>query len=56
VPILVTLLFAGLLVAVASVSYYWIEIPGQALFARLARWRWRRTSTAPDGGRSRRPA
>jgi peptidoglycan/LPS O-acetylase OafA/YrhL len=56
VPILATLLFVGLLVAVASASYYWIEIPGQALFARLARWRWRRTSPAPDGGRSRRPA
>lgn len=38
VPILVTLLFLGLLVAVASVSYYLIEKPGQQLFARLARW------------------
>jgi peptidoglycan/LPS O-acetylase OafA/YrhL len=35
-PILATLLFVGLLVAVASVSYYLIERPGQELFARLA--------------------
>lgn len=48
VPILVTLLCVGLLVAVASVSYYLIEKPGQELFARLARWRWRRSgSPAP---------
>jgi peptidoglycan/LPS O-acetylase OafA/YrhL len=35
-PILVTILFVGLLVAVASVSYYLIEKPGQKLFARFA--------------------
>jgi peptidoglycan/LPS O-acetylase OafA/YrhL len=38
-PILVTMLFLGLLIAVASVSYWLIEKPGQELFARLARWR-----------------
>ncbi|MGA2055053.1 MAG: acyltransferase [Bradyrhizobium sp.] len=37
-PILVTLLFVGLLVAVACVSYYLVEQPGQRLFGRLARW------------------
>jgi peptidoglycan/LPS O-acetylase OafA/YrhL len=37
-PILVTLLFVIFLVAVASVSYYWIERPGQKLFARLGQW------------------
>jgi peptidoglycan/LPS O-acetylase OafA/YrhL len=37
-PILVTMLFVGLLVAVAGVSYYLIEKPGQKLFARLADW------------------
>jgi peptidoglycan/LPS O-acetylase OafA/YrhL len=37
-PILVTSLFAGLLVAVASASYYLIEQPGQRLFGRFARW------------------
>ena len=36
-PIVATLLFVGLLVAVASVSYYLVERPGQELFARLAR-------------------
>ncbi len=56
-PILATLLFGGLLVAVASVSYYLIERPGQELFARLARRRWRRpASPAQDGGRAPRPA
>jgi peptidoglycan/LPS O-acetylase OafA/YrhL len=40
-PIVVTLLFLALLVAVASVSYYLIELPGQKLFARLAQSRWR---------------
>jgi peptidoglycan/LPS O-acetylase OafA/YrhL len=57
VPILVTLLFVGVLVAVASVSYYLIEKPGQQLFARLAGW-WRRRSggLAQDGARSRQPA
>jgi len=38
VPIVVTMLFVGLLIAVASVSYYLIEKPGQELFARLERW------------------
>ena len=53
VPILVTLLYAGLLVAVASVSYHLIEKPGQQLFARLEhRWRWYgSTSPAQDDGR-----
>jgi peptidoglycan/LPS O-acetylase OafA/YrhL len=37
-PLVVTLLLVGVLVAVASVSYYWIELPGQKLFARLGRW------------------
>jgi peptidoglycan/LPS O-acetylase OafA/YrhL len=41
-PILVTMLFVGFLVAVASVSYYLIEKPGQELFAGLARWLHRR--------------
>jgi peptidoglycan/LPS O-acetylase OafA/YrhL len=35
-PIAVTMLFVALLVAVAGVSYYLIEKPGQKLFARLA--------------------
>jgi peptidoglycan/LPS O-acetylase OafA/YrhL len=43
VPILVTLLFLVVLVAVASVSYYLIERPGQKLVARLAQSRWRRS-------------
>jgi peptidoglycan/LPS O-acetylase OafA/YrhL len=38
VPIVVTMLFVGLLVAVASVSYHFIEKPGQEWFARAARW------------------
>jgi len=54
-PILVTLLFVGLLVAVASVSYYLIEKPGQQLFARLAGRRRRSGSLSQDGGRSRSP-
>jgi hypothetical protein len=37
-PLVATLLFVGLLIAVASVSYYLIEKPGQDLFARLAIW------------------
>jgi peptidoglycan/LPS O-acetylase OafA/YrhL len=49
-PIVVTVLFVGLLVAVASVSYYLIEKPGQELFARLARWPGGRF--AQDGERS----
>jgi peptidoglycan/LPS O-acetylase OafA/YrhL len=53
-PILATLLFVGVLVAVASVSYYVIERPGQEMFARLARWRWF-GSPAQDDGRSPRP-
>jgi peptidoglycan/LPS O-acetylase OafA/YrhL len=43
-PILVTMLFVGFLVAVASVSYYLIEKPGQELFAGLARWLHRRVA------------
>jgi peptidoglycan/LPS O-acetylase OafA/YrhL len=42
-PILVTLLFLAVLVAVASASYYLIERPGQKLFARLAQSRWPNT-------------
>ena len=45
-PILVTLLFLVFLVAVASLSYYLIERPGQKLFARLAQSRWRSPSAA----------
>lgn len=41
-PILVTILFLVLLVAVASVSYYLIERPGQKLFARFGQSRARR--------------
>ncbi len=55
VPILATALYLGLLVAIASVSYYLIEKPGQELFARLARWRWSGLP-AQGGGRSPRPA
>ena len=56
-PILVTLLYVGLLVAVASVSYFWIEKPGQQLFARLEHWRWHDAiSPAQDDGRSRKVA
>ncbi|SHL17242.1 hypothetical protein SAMN05444159_5202 [Bradyrhizobium lablabi] len=57
VPILVTMLYIGLLIAVASASYYLIEKPGQELFVRLARWRWRRSgSPVQDGVLSRRRA
>lgn len=49
-PLLVTMLFPGLLIVVASISYFLIEKPGQELFARLAGWRWR--SPAQDGVRS----
>ena len=45
-PILATLLFLVVLVAVASVSYYLIERPGQKLFARLAKLRWRNSPVA----------
>jgi peptidoglycan/LPS O-acetylase OafA/YrhL len=45
VPLLVTMLYLGLLIAVASISYYLIEKPGQELFTRLARWRWRRSGS-----------
>ncbi len=38
VPIVVTLLFAGLVVAVASASYHFIEKPGQKWFARATAW------------------
>jgi peptidoglycan/LPS O-acetylase OafA/YrhL len=48
-PIVVTMLFIGVLVAVASVSYYLIEKPGQKLFARLAGRLGNRS--ARDGGR-----
>lgn len=37
VPILATLVFVALVIAVATASYYLIEMPGQRLFARLAR-------------------
>ena len=51
-PILVTMLYVVLVIAVASLSYYLIEMPGQELFARLARWPWRRPgSLAQDGDR-----
>jgi len=36
VPIVATLFFVALVIAVASASYYLIEQPGQRLFARLA--------------------
>ena len=45
-PILVTILFLAFLVAVASVSYFLIERPGQKLFARFAQPR-RRRPAAP---------
>lgn len=50
-PIVATVLFLVFLVAVASVSYYLIERPGQKLFARLAQWRWRQSpaSARPVG-------
>jgi len=48
-PIMATLLFLVVLVAVASVSYYLIERPGQELFARLSQSRWRRSPTAVRG-------
>jgi peptidoglycan/LPS O-acetylase OafA/YrhL len=54
-PILVTLLFVGFLIAVASVSYYLIEKPGQQLFARLAGRQRRSGSLSQDGGRARSP-
>jgi peptidoglycan/LPS O-acetylase OafA/YrhL len=50
-PIVVTMLFLGLLVAVASVSYYLIEKPGQNVFAGLARWPGR-SRFAQDADRS----
>jgi hypothetical protein len=53
-PILVTILFVGFLIAVASVSYYLIEKPGQELFAGLARWL--RGRFARDSDRSLRSA
>jgi peptidoglycan/LPS O-acetylase OafA/YrhL len=39
-PILATLLFVVVLVAIASVSYLVIERPGQKLVGRLAQWRY----------------
>jgi hypothetical protein len=47
-PIIATLLFLGFLIVVASISYYLIEMPGQALFARLARWLRNRSSRDDD--------
>jgi peptidoglycan/LPS O-acetylase OafA/YrhL len=38
VPIVVTLLFVGLVVAVGSASYYLVEKPGQDWFARATTW------------------
>jgi peptidoglycan/LPS O-acetylase OafA/YrhL len=35
-PMLVTLVFLGGLIAVAGISYYLVELPGQRLFARLS--------------------
>lgn len=40
-PILATVFFVVLLVAVATASYCLVERPGQKLFARVARWRGR---------------
>ena len=37
-PILATMLYIGVLIAVASVSYYCIEQPGQRLFGRIEQW------------------
>jgi peptidoglycan/LPS O-acetylase OafA/YrhL len=45
-PILATLLYLGILIAVASVSYYCIERPGQRVFGRIEHWL-RRGSVAP---------
>jgi peptidoglycan/LPS O-acetylase OafA/YrhL len=45
-PMLVTLVFLGVLVGVASISYYLVELPGQKLFARLPGW-WSRNSRLP---------
>ena len=45
-PILVTSLYLAVLIAVAGVSYYLIERPGQQLFARLGPWQWRAVSPA----------
>ncbi|MGA2058431.1 MAG: acyltransferase [Bradyrhizobium sp.] len=45
-PMLVTLVFLGVLVGVASISYYLVELPGQKLFARLPVW-WSRNSPLP---------
>jgi peptidoglycan/LPS O-acetylase OafA/YrhL len=50
-PLVVTMFFVVLLVAVASVSYHWIEKPGQKLVEHLARWSGSRFSH--DGDRSR---
>jgi peptidoglycan/LPS O-acetylase OafA/YrhL len=52
-PLLVTLLYAGLLIAVASVSYVLIEKPGQQLFARLEHWWPGSRSSMQGGGQSR---
>jgi peptidoglycan/LPS O-acetylase OafA/YrhL len=53
-PIMATLFFVGLLIAVASLSYYLVEKPGQELFAGLAHWL--RMRSALDRDRSFRAA
>jgi peptidoglycan/LPS O-acetylase OafA/YrhL len=45
-PILATMLYLAVLIAVASVSYYCIERPGQRLFGRIEHWL-RRGSMSP---------
>ena len=40
-PILATMLYLAVLIAVASVSYYCVERPGQRLFGRIEDWLWR---------------
>jgi peptidoglycan/LPS O-acetylase OafA/YrhL len=58
-PIGVTIMFVVLLIAVASVSYYLIEKPGQKLFARLADWlknRFARYGGGPSGSTPLAPA
>ena len=53
-PILATVLYFGVLVAVASVSYYCIERPGQRLFGRIEDWLWHGSmSPAQADNRSR---
>jgi peptidoglycan/LPS O-acetylase OafA/YrhL len=53
-PILATLLYFAVLVAVASISYYCIERPGQRLFGHIERWLYRGSiHAARAGGQSR---